>query len=320
MKADFQISYTLDVLCYINCMINEEKKKLYDEDIERFMPMLGTVSDKCLQKLQKMDEKNPNFIVHIVTMLIDNKNLHNWTTTDLLGKSKSLIGEFKKSDHFKNAESDLKKFINGDFIKSMNCIKIIATDLERLGFKNFWLEEKLPVLKERISEYQAQQDRFNIVDHVNHWVTSDVPFSCNNWYMLAYSGNRFDLLLGYFSIASPIIAADNLFERVISYVLKTQDYTGFMRKFKPDPILKAEFKGHENRNMYRRLNGYVEACLKMALKVYMMEQLPEMTEMPLPDGYPFAREILAYLREHAKDAHLPVGDYMAGMTKHFSRK
>ena len=320
MKIDFQISYTLDVLCYIDCMINEDKKKLYVEDVERFMPMLGTVSDKHLQRLQKMNENNPNFIIQIVTLLIGNKNLHDWTTTDLFDKSKKLISEFKKTKYFKNAEGELKKFVKRDFIKSMKCVKIIAIDLERLGFKKFWLKEKLPALKERMSEYQRQFDAFDIVKHVNNWVVDEDRFHCANWYVLAYSGNRFELLLEYFGVASLVISADNLFERVVSYVLKTRDYKKLMRKFKPDSSLRAEFKGHSDRGMYRKLNAYVEACLKMSMKVHLMETVPNAVEIPLPEGYPFARDILSYLRQNEKGAVVRVKGYIADMMKHFSKK
>jgi len=301
-------------------MINEDKKKRYDEDIERFMPMLGTVSDKYLQKLQKMNEKNSNFMMYIVAMLIGNENLHEWTTTDLFDKSKSLIGEFRKSEHFKCAGGELKKFVNGDFAKLMNYIKVIAIDLERLGFKSFWLKEKLPVLKERIAEYQERLAGFDIAKHVNHWVASGSEFNCNNWYVLAYSGNRFELLLEYFGVISPITAVDDLFERVISYVLKTGDYKSFMRKFKPDSALKAEFKGHDDRSIYRKLNAYVEACLKMSMKVHLLETTPEATVLSLPEGYPFASELLAYLRENEKAVSVMIGSYIADMMVHFSRK
>lgn len=320
MKVDFQISYTLDVLCYINCMINEDKKKLYDEDMERFMPMLGTISDKYLRKLQKMNEKRPTFMIHLVAVLISHQHLHDWTTLDLLSNPKGLIGEFKKSHYFKNAKGELKKFIHDDFVKSINYVKVIAIDLERLGFKKFWLKEKLPVLKERIFEYQAQLDAFDIVKHMNTWVIDKEKFKCDHWYVLAYSGNQFVLLLEYFSVVAPIVLADHLFERVVSYVLKTQDYKSLMRKFKPDGALKAEFKKHADRGMYPKLIIYVEACLKMAMKVYLMETLPDLVVISLPDGYPFAHDILGYLREHGKDRGVAMQHYMTGMMKHFSKK
>lgn len=299
-------------------MINENKKKLYDEDIERFMPMLGTVSDKYLQKLQKMNDKRSNFVIHIVAMLIGNDKLHEWTTTDLLGKSKRLIREFKRSDHFKYASGELKKFINDDFTKGMNYIKIIAIDLERLGFKNFWLKEKLPVLKKRIAEYQSLMTVFNIEDHVNGWVAKK-SFRCSNWYVLSFSGHRFELLLEDFGVVSPIISSDHLFERVVTCVLKNQNYKGFMRKFKPNSILKAEFKAHPNRSMYRKLNVYVEACLKMAMKVYLMENVPGAVEILLPEGFEFANDILKYLKENEKISSLPTSQYIGDMMVEFSK-
>jgi len=319
VKKEFQISYTLDVLCYINCMINEDKKKLYEEDIERFMPMLGTVSDKYLHKLEKLNEKNPNFIVHIVAILVDNHHLHNWTTADLFSQFKSLIGEFKRSNHFKHAGSELKKFLSADFSKSMGYIKVITTDLERLGFKKFWLEEKLPVLKERIAEYETRLDQFDIKAHIDNWMVERSQLSEDHWYVLSFSGDDFDVLLKHFNVVSPVVSAIDLFEKMISYALRQQDYRGMLRKFKPSALLKNEFKMHAKRRTYRKLSVYIESCLRMAKRIYLVETTPESAEVTLVDDYPFASDVLEYLRTHEKGIEMPVSDYIIEMVKHFSR-
>ena len=320
MKIDFQISYTLDVLCYINCLISQDKKKLYEEDITKFMPILGTVSDKYIIKLQSILVKNPNFILHIVSVLIDNKNLHNWKTADLLDNFKRLIAQFKKSKYFKNANSELKKFVSSDFVKTMHYVNTIAIDLERLGFKNFWLKEKLPILKESIIKYQERLEKFDIVAHVNNWLTDDAKLEYGSWYVLAYSGNQFERLLKYFNIVSPIIAAEDLFERVVSSVLKTADYTSLIRNLKPDAILKAEFKTQAKHSIYRKLKSYVEICLKMALKVYLVDQTPDSPIVAIPEHYSFASRILSYLQDFKKDDNITIALYIAEMMKYLSRK
>ena len=319
MNADFQISYTLDVLCYINGMLNTDKKKLYDEDMERFVPMLGTVSDKHLQKLQKMNEKKPGFILHIVAMLIDHHHLHHWRTTDLFNKFKSLTGDFKKTKHFKSADPALKSFLTGDFNKSMTYIKVIALDLERLGFKNFWLEEKLPVLKARISEYERCLDFFDIESHLNHWSVSQAPVSLQQWYVLSFGGDDLQLLLNQFYVISPVVAAADLFEKLVVFTLRRQDYKSLLRKFSPNPQLKTEFKGHPQRRKYKKMHNYMAACLRFALSVYLLELIPSVEQRELAQAYPLAEDILSQLRENKKETDVSVHSHLTQILQNFAK-
>ena len=318
MTIDFQISYTLDVLSYIGCMLDDKKKSLYDEDIQRFMPMLGTISDKYLEKLIKINQRTPDFIDHIISMLIVNDHLHDWTTTDLLDRHRRLVAVFKKSKQFENASKHLKKFINGDFAKAMPLIKIIATDLERLSFKKFWLEEKLPILKERNLEYQAVLDHFDVAGHVNHWMMQPLIPTCGQWYMLAYSGTNYKLLLGAYSVTSSVTLADGFFGKVVSYALEKMTYRPFCKVLKPTPDLKAEFKAHEQYKSFKGISGYAEKSLKLALEVYLLEKYKE-TDVEIPATYPFALKLLEALRESEKGAEMPVADYVSDLMKKFSR-
>ena len=317
MSTEFQISYTLDVLFFIGCMIDKEKRNLYDEDVNRFMPMLGTISDKYLEKLKKVKQNTPEFFNYIVSMLIINDHLHDWTTADLLDKHKRLVVVFKKSIQFKNASNELKKFISSDFSRAMSLIKTIANDLERLEFKKFWLEEKLPLLKARTVEYQKVLSEFNIAQHVNGWVKKKIPES-GQWYMLAYSGNQYQLLLDEFSVTSPLTSADQLFDKVISYALETAFYKKYCKVLKPERRLKIEFKEHELYKSFKGISRYADACLKMALKVHLMDGCGK-DGLELSADYPFAAEIIAYLRENEKPMSVAVGSYITDMMKHFSR-
>ena len=318
MSTEFQISYTLDVLFYIGCMIDKEKKELYDEDINRFMPMLGTISDKYLEKLEKIKQNTPQFISYLVSMLIVNDHLHDWSTADLLDKHRHLVTMFKKAEQAGNASTGLKKFISGDFSKSMSLVKTIATDLERLEFKKFWLEEKLPLLKERIAQYEQVLSEFNVATHVNRWVEKKIPEG-GQWYLLAYSGNQYKLLLNEFSVTSPTTLADQLFDRVVSYALKNACYKKYCKMLKPEKSLKTEFKEHELHKSFKGISSYIDTCLKMALKVYLMEGCGK-TGLEAPADYPFAAKMVAYLREVDKLEDVAVSSYISDMMKYFSKR
>ena len=316
MSTEFHVSYTLDALLYIKCMIDEEKRNLYDEDIGRFLPMLGTVSDEYLEKLKKINKKNPKFIDHMVSLLIVNDHLHDWTTTDLLDRHKRLVVMFKKSEH--TASKDLKKFIKKDFSKTIPLIKTIASDLERLGFKKFWLEEKLPALKERSAENQLLLSEFNIARHVNGWLEKQNIPDGGDWYMLAYNGNEYKILLNDFNVTSPITPSDELFDTIVAYALNATSYRSYCKSLKPTTSLKAELKGHKNYKSYKKISYYADACLKMALKIYLREGYNK-TDKTIADDYPFATDLLNYLRSDEKSANETIGHYITNMMKYFSR-
>ena len=319
MAVDFQISYTLDVLSYISCMLDEKKKNLYDEDIRRFMPMLGTVSDKYLEKLIKINQNTPDFMDHIISMLIVNDHLHDWKTSDLLDRHKRLVVVFKKTKCFEKASKKLKRFIQGDYSKAMPLIKTIAADLERLSFKKFWLEEKLPRLKERNLEYQQKLDEFDIATHVNKWLVTDKIPTSGQWYMLAYGGVHFKLLLETYPVTSPLLLADDLFKKVVSYGLEQVTYRPYLKGLKPTPDLKAEFKNHEDYKGFKGFLGYGEKSLKLALEVYLLENCGE-KGFEISENYPFAMKLVDELRENKKPADEPVANYIPQVIKTFSRK
>ena len=317
-KVNFEISYTLDVLFYIECMLNREKHRLYDDEVNRFMPMLGTVSDKQLDKLHNIYTSSPDCMLSIVAMLITSPHLHTWKMTDLFDNHKSLVTSFKKSKEYQNVSASLKRFASGDFLKMMPMIKTIVADLERLEFKKFWLEENLPALKERTAEYEQVLSRLDIVTLVNSWVVDKKIPADDQWYLLAYSGSEYQPVLRSYSIVSPMIPSEELFARMIAYAVGVNDYRKFCKGLKPTAELKLEYKEHPLSKSFKGITGYAEVCLKMALKKYLAEACGDLYA-DLPEDYPLAGVILDYLRDNEKLKVQTVGDYVGKMFKRFSK-
>lgn len=316
--VNFEISYTLDVLFYIECMLNCEKYRLYDDEVSRFMPMLGTVSDQQLAKLHNIYMSSPDSIHNIVAMLITNPELHTWKSTDLFDNHKNLAVSFKRSKVYKNATPALKKFVTGEFLRMMPLIKTIVHDLERLEFKKFWLEECLPNLKECISEYETELGRLNIIELINGWVVDKRLPTTDQWYLLTYSGNEYQPVLRSCSIISPMISANELFAQIVEYAVQVNDYRKFCKGFKPTVTLKAEHKAHPLSKSFKGITGYVEMCLKMALKKYLTE-LAGKTYTDLSEDYPFASVLYEYMKANERLKVQLVGDYVGKMMKSFGK-
>ena len=316
MLANFHIAYTLDVLAYIDIVLDAAKRELYEEDVMRFMPMLGTVSDKHLEKLIKMNKKSPGFIWHILPMLMANDHLDDWKTEDLLDRHKRLVTVFKQSKHAAHATKSMKRFIKGDYLKAMPRIKVLVTDLERLGFKKFWLEEKLPTIKTRIGEFEANLGEFDVITFVNSWLFISKIMSGNPWYILAYGEENFKQFVGNYSVMSLQVEKELMNKKIINYGIDTSNYKKLVRELKPTDELKQEFKTHPEKKAFKNMPSYVEACFKMALKNHLITTCGNTKEVAFEE-FPFALKLLDYLANNEKTTDIK--EYISKMVKHFSK-
>jgi len=319
METGFRISYTLDVLAFIGLML-DESNDIHSEDIERFKPMLGTVSDKYLKKLGRIYDESPKLIPYLITILIANDGLHTLKTTQFLGKPSQLIDRFKKSGHYKESSVSLKRFIKYDFKRSVIYMKTIAMDLERLGFKSFWLEDKLPLLKKRATLYEQNPVWLGIVRYTNSWTIEHKIPTDAKWYVLTYNRELFTTLFDQFNLVD-LEVEDDFFEQVVTYSLREERYLKLTKALKPTPKLKQEFKGHSERKFYGKFSAYVEMCLKLALKAYLLNHLSEKEEdyLEIPKGYPLATLLHQYLYDHPRVEEETLKDYITNMMKHFSK-
>ena len=319
METGFHISYTLDVLAFIGLML-DENHDIHSEDIERFKPMLGTVSDKYLKRLGRIYEESPKLIPYLITILIANDDLHTLKTTHFLGKPHQLLDRFKKSGYYKASSGSLKRFIKYDFKRSVTYMKTIAMDLERLGFKSFWLEDKLPALKKRALFYEQNPAWLGIVRYTNSWTLEHKIPTNATWHVLTYNLELFSTLFDRFNLVD-LEVEDDFFEQVVTYSLREERYLKLTKRLKPTAKLKQEFKGHSDRKLYKNFPSYVEMCLKLALKAYLLNHLNEKEDdyLELPKGYPLSTLLYQYLQEHPRVEEETLRDYLTDMMKHFSK-
>ena len=319
METTFHISYTLDMLSFIELILKDETDPLHQEEVEKFKPMLGTVSDKYIKKLDKISQHHPNFIRHIITLLISNDELHLLKTSHLLGSHRQLVDKYKKSGYYKSSSDGLKRFIKSDYKKSIIYLRTIATDLERLGFKSFWLEHKLAKLKQRVAFFEDNSVWVKVVKYANQWILAPIIPEAAEWYILAFNTQSFDTLLKRYNLVD-LSVKDDFFYHVVTYALMHDNYHKVVKTLKPTSQLKIEFKTHENRKKYGSLSRYVEMCLKIALKAFLLNRLEDEDEqLGIPDDYPFATQIYQYLLTHERQEADTAKHYLLQMIKHLSK-
>ena len=196
-------------------------------------------------------------------------------------------------------------------------MRTIVIDLERLGFKSFWLEEKLPVLKRRTFVHYDLLSSTDVVAHVNSWIIHNKIATSTDWYVLAYNGEPFNVALNCFNLIDLQVEGD-FFEMVITYLLQQESYSKQLKHLKAPAKLKEELKQHPHRKKYRSVGKYVEMCLKMALNAYLLNDFEGEEKLAIPEDYGFSKEVYDYFVCHRKSKELTIEEYITKTIKHFS--
>ena len=310
---NFQISYTLDVLFFIEAIFSTESEGIL-ADVDQFKPQLGTVSEKYLKKIAKVHQQTPNFISIIASALVINHDLHELTAQEILVNAQKIRQTFKQSPYFKNIPSKEKQFVAKKFTKIIPHLITIIDDLERLGFKAFWLNEKLPTLKTQGTAYEAQLTNFNMTAHLNQF--SHLQQQNPEWYVTSYLNQPVLALLNHFNFLRSTIQEKALYAHLIEAQLAKANYQTHARHIKHLRILKDEFKHHPNRSEFQSLVIYINHCIKQALQVYLLSGLPtnESTQT-INETDKLAKQILKYLNENPKTNEIDVSSYLMQMMK-----
>jgi len=318
MHINFNKSYTLDVLLYIGCMLSAHSDIKYEQEIAEFMPMLGTVSDQYVEKLTKYYLKKPDVMNYIVSILLPHDHLLDWKTTDLLERHRHLTQVFKASPNAKNASKELKNFLNQDYSKIMPLIKTLVMDLERLGFKKYWFEEKLPLLKKQIKNYTTALNDNNPLEILNSWSINFKFPETGEWTIVSYKNKSYDLIMDHYHLVEKNLDKEDFLASIVDYFLKQTHFKKIIKQLKPTESLKQEFKNYVQHKQIKNMTNYIEKSLHLALKKHLNKRIST-KNIEISDDFLFARIIYEYLSTNELGSE-KVEIYLSNMMSELGKK
>lgn len=160
MRLNFQSSYNFEIISFLNVLTSDDfyvhlNKKTYD----KFYPLLSeSGKDKIESLVDRAKRTNIAFLFNLLLAQIPDHGNH--SVADSFAKKEivdAIISEFKNLPYFPP-----EVFINIDTSIKL-CVDVI-TELENLGFYEYWQRQIKPSIKLKCKEYQEFIDSHDFLD------------------------------------------------------------------------------------------------------------------------------------------------------------
>ena len=107
----------------------------------------------------------------LIPLIATDSEFNDLRLSELLQSPKYLVTQLKKQTIKKNLSKAYQKFLNKDVEKVFEQLGLVIAELERCKFKNFWLENRLPLINEQIKRYDKECQPLNVIETLNQSLT-----------------------------------------------------------------------------------------------------------------------------------------------------
>ena len=281
-KLKFEISYTLDLLCFLDKLADTSPYEEKTEIVTQFRDALTPESHKRLKRIKKCLPKKESIQSLIAPLIVADENfldLKIVKTSEILGNSRYLINQFKKSPQFKKISPTYKKFLKKRAPEVISNLEDIVKDLEQTKFKSYWLSKKLVIIKRKITDYQLTITPLNLSSLISDWSGTKLDISEKNIYVLTFSNKEISSLLNGDYIVSSLKSTNQLIRALINEAFESESFKAELRplikKFKKNKRLMMAFKTVKKE--YRTISDYIQSNLILAITTYLNEQTGAIT-------------------------------------------
>ncbi|QOR35955.1 hypothetical protein IMX26_03800 [Clostridium sp. 'deep sea'] len=319
MKFEIKTSYNFDKICFLNCLTgNEYYLKYYKKEYDIFYPLLDKKSKTLFTKGMEMCGKTT--ISPLVTLYISSmKDFNKRDLEELINNEQEMKSSFRKHIYYDaNEWQD-----NYTFIKAT--LPIIK-DLERVNFKEYWLTNRLPLIKAKKTELNSYLLNFDLGELISSFVEfkEDIctVYLCSfaRPHGIKLCGPSFISDYSYKKESTISIAAHEMFHPPYNYE-HVKDYVDILAK--NDLIVEA-FKNQNPNSGYYTLDDFIEENIVEALGVYVcymlnIEKEPyEYFEKHDEGSHVLSPHFFNYLLNNPKSNNINFDEYFIEFVKRFT--
>lgn len=159
-KLNYKISYLLDLLSFFNPLSGEKYfYEMYETDYHYWMNQLSDESKKGITKATRLI-MSKNLGSMLITILSTVHHFDEYNVIDLFSNPKVIKHQFLKSEFYNQNKGVLLTCVLGQIgiIPILNAVRPAIIELEQAGFREYWVEHKLPLLKEKVSLLEKERD------------------------------------------------------------------------------------------------------------------------------------------------------------------
>lgn len=274
---NFLPSYLLDLIYFLELLIGPHSVLTSTEDdacLHHYEDCLSDYAKEEIKRVQKVLPKNKTLSEMVMPLILADHEFENFQMTELLEGQRYLISLYKKSPDYTVASKQYKKFVTKDAHELMGALMMIVAELERVGFKRFWLEKRLPQINETIRNYEQQIGTNTLIEKVNE-VLGEPLLSTQTVYLLSFNVNPRVVKVGDFMLGSLRLDAHAFTHALLEGFLNARSIEAALKPFeralkKNKELIQAyrQVKGE-----YKSLGAYVSSSVKIAFGAYLSEKL-----------------------------------------------
>ncbi len=275
-------SYLLDLVYFLELLAGPPSVLTTDEDevcLHYFEDCLSDYAKEEIKRIQKVLPKNKTVSELVLPLILADQDFENFQMTELLEGHRYLISSYKKSPDYEKAPKAYKKFVAKDAQELLGALMMIVAELERVNFKRFWLEKRLPQINDKIRTYEQGTDVMALLDKVN--AEFHTPFlSGQRIYLLSFNVNSFVVKVGDVVVGSLRLDQSafihSLLECWMNPVMVEPVLKPLLRRLRKNKELAKQYK--LVKSIHRTLDGYVAYSLKVAFSAYLAEKFGALEE------------------------------------------
>lgn len=265
---EFLPSYLLDILCFLELLCSDSLIPTTSDDeriIYYFEECLTQDARNEIKRIQKLIPKEETLTSLVFPLVLADQDFENFQVTELLGSPKFLISMYKKSDDYQRATKGYKKFVKRDAQLLLSSLVKIVAELEKVKFKVFWIEERLPRIKHRIKQYEKEIGTNVLIEMINERL-AETYLTDQKVYLLSFNLNHSLSRVNEHLIGSLQLDSKMFIHSLVEQLFKTLSIEHALkplyRSLKKNKELMMTYK--EVKSTYNSLLAYIDFNVKLA--------------------------------------------------------
>jgi len=270
MRIKTSICYNFDILCLINIMTADQYYIDFHKDIfEKYYPL---ISGKIKQNIHDFIKKQGySMLSPALTLFISSlSNFYDRNLIEMLNNNTEIADSMNRTPFiFPDDEFSM-------YFSFFNCAIIpLIGELEAEGFKEYWMDTKLPKIINKCEDVDQYLKKYNVHSLVNQF--KNIDDSDFTIYMCSFAKPHGIKLCGNNIISDISYSEKSILSNVTHEVFHPAFDFGRVKQslqiLADKPWVKDAFKKQNPNSGYHTMDGFIEEHIVEALGIYVMVKL-----------------------------------------------
>jgi hypothetical protein len=292
MKFKVLSSYNLDVVCFFNTLTSDPfYLKHHGEDYNRFYPKLSTKAKNAIKQIVKQHGSTllSTSLTSAISAMLD---FNDRDIIELLSNEAEMKNSYSKYVYYNEEKWNLEYPIFKQVIP-------IISELESLGFKNHWKNNRLPLIMNKINELNLYLSNYNVGDMLGD--LTDIKDEDCSLYLCSYTrphgiklcGPSFISDYSYANKTTMSISVHEMFHPPYN-INNVSKEVAILSKLEH---VKKAYKNQNPNSRYSPIEDFIEENIVEALGIFVCYKLGV-------ENDPFT-----YFKEHDEGSHVISPDF-----------